>query len=181
MSEVNKTSPENEQRRAFGIEALAEDHGVNVVSAVRSYGHLGPFRPRTGVDFRGVRLFDILLRQDQILCSSTVSRGDTSENLYGRWGVVIGSGTVEQAFPYDATTTVVEDEVTSIFLDRLQDVSPDEQIASAAPFRFESGHPMLDNMNYEESIKDNRCRAERDRHLARQGLLGSFHRQSFGA
>ena len=131
VSEVNKTSPENEQRRAFGIEALAEDHGVNVVSAVRSYGHLGPFRPRTGVDFRGVRLFDILLRQDQILCSSTVSRGDTSENLYGRWGVVIGSGTVEQAFPYDATTTVVEDEVTSIFLDRLQDVSPDEQIASA--------------------------------------------------
>ena len=93
MSEVKRTITENEQR-AFDIEALAEDYGVNVVSAVRSYGHLGPFPPRPGVDFRGVRLFDILLRQDQILCSSTASRGDTSENLYGRWGVVIGSGTV---------------------------------------------------------------------------------------
>ena len=122
---------EHKQRRAFDIEALAKDYGVAVVSAVRSYGHLGPFRPRAGVDFRGVRLFDILLRPDQILCSSTVSPDDTSRNLYGKWGVVIGSGTVEQAFPYDATTTVVEGEVTSIFLDRLQDISLDEQIASA--------------------------------------------------
>jgi hypothetical protein len=33
------------------------------------------------------------------------------------------------------------------------------------PFRFESGHPILDNKNYEESIKAHRCRAERDRYL----------------
>lgn len=130
MYEIGRVNSEQRQR-AFDVEALAEDCGVNIVSAVRSYGHLGPFRPRPGVDFRGVRLFDILLRQDQILCSSTVSPGDTSQNLYGRWGVVVGSGTIEQAFPYDATTTVVEDEVTSIFLDRLQNVSPDEQIANA--------------------------------------------------
>ena len=32
------------------------------------------------------------------------------------------------------------------------------------PFRFESGHPMLDNKDYEESAKVNRCRALRDRY-----------------
>lgn len=131
MSEISRVNAEYEKRRAFDVEALAKDYNATVISAVRSYGHLGPFRPRHGIDFRGVRLFDILLRPDQILCSSTVSRGDTSRNLYGRWGVVVGSGTVEQAFPYDATTTVVKGEVTSIFLDRLQGISPDEQMASA--------------------------------------------------
>lgn len=34
------------------------------------------------------------------------------------------------------------------------------------PFRFESGHPMLDNKNHEKSIKVNGCRALRDRHPA---------------
>ena len=131
VSEISKIPKGNEYRRAFDVKALAEDEGVNVVSAVRSYGNLGPFRPRYGVDFRGVRLFDVLLREQQVLCSSTVAPGDTGRNLYGKWGVVIGSGTIEQAFPYDATTTVVDDEVTSIFLDRLKDMSPEEQIASA--------------------------------------------------
>lgn len=131
MPELSRVSVESEQRSTFDIESLAEDYGASTISAVRYYGNLGPFRPRQGVDFRGVRLFDILLRKNQILCSSTVLAGDTSQNLYGRWGVVIGTGTIEQAFPYDATTTVVDDEVTSIFLDRLQDISPEEQIASA--------------------------------------------------
>jgi len=121
----------SEDWRAFDVESLARNYGAVLVSAVRSYGNLGPFRPRQGVDFKGVRLFDILLRPDQIVCSSTVSPGDTDRNLYGRWGVIIGSGTVEQAFPYDATTAVVDDKVTSIFLDRLQGVSPEEQMAAA--------------------------------------------------
>ena len=130
MSEI-ASHGDDRQCRAFDVESIAEDYGANIVSAVRPYGNLGPFRPRRSVDFRGVRLFDILLRPDQILCSSTVSPGDTGENLYGRWGVIIGSGSVEQAFPYDATTSVVDDDVTSIFLDRLQSISPEEQISSA--------------------------------------------------
>ncbi|QHU89319.1 hypothetical protein GWK73_01480 [Candidatus Saccharibacteria bacterium oral taxon 955] len=121
----------NIDKHAYRVESLVEDYGVGVVSSIRSYGYLGPFRPRPGVDFRGVRLFDILLRRNQILCSSTVSPGDTERNLYGKWGVVIGSGDIEKAFPYDATTTVVDGEVTSIFSDRIKNISRDEQIASA--------------------------------------------------
>ncbi len=125
----------DEDWRAFDVESLAEDYGAVLVSAVRSYGNLGPFRPRQGIDFKGVRLFDILLRPDQIICSSTVSPGDTSNNLYGRWGVVIGSGVLKQAFPYDATTAVVDNEVTSIFLERLEGVSQEEQVAAAVNAR----------------------------------------------
>lgn len=121
----------NIDKHAYRVESLIEDYGVGVVSSIRSYGHLGPFRPRPGVDFRGVRLFDVLLRRNQILCSSTVSPGDTGQNLYGKWGIVIGSGDIERAFPYDATTTVVDGEVTSIFSDRIKNISRDEQIASA--------------------------------------------------
>ncbi len=130
MSEIANQG-DDRHCRAFDVESIAEDYGVNVVSAVRPYGNLGPFRPRRNVDFRGVRLFDVLLRQDQILCSSTVSPGDASENLYGKWGVIIGTGSVEQAFPYDATTSVVDDDVISIFLDRLENINPEEQMSSA--------------------------------------------------
>ena len=121
----------NVNNHTYRVESLIDDYGVGVVSSIRSYGYLGPFRPRPGVDFRGVRLFDVLLRKDQILCSSTVSPGDTEQNLYGKWGVVIGSGDIEKAFPYDATTTVVDGEITSIFSDRIKNISRDEQIANA--------------------------------------------------
>ena len=39
-------------------------------------------------------------------------------------------------------------------------------LLDAPPFRFESGHPMLDNKDYEESAKVNRCRALRDRYTS---------------
>lgn len=119
------------EKAPIRVEDLAEEYDVGTVSAIRSYGYLGPFRPRPKVDFRGVRLFDVLLRPDQVLCSSTVLSGDSEENLYGKWGVVVGSGTVENAFPYDATTTVVDGEVSSIFSDRVKNISKEEQIASA--------------------------------------------------
>lgn len=119
------------EKALIRVEDLAEEYEVGTVSAIRSYGYLGPFRPRPKVDFRGVRLFDVLLRPDQVLCSSTVSPGDSEENLYGKWGVVIGSGTVEKAFPYDATTTVVDGEISSIFSDRVKNISKGEQIVSA--------------------------------------------------
>jgi len=119
------------EQRAFDVESLATDHGVVMVSAVRAYGNLGPFRPENREDFKGIRLFDILLRPNQILCSSTVMPDDCYKNLYGRWGVIIGSGTVQQAFPYDAITTVVNDTVESQFLDRLEGISPTEQMMAA--------------------------------------------------
>lgn len=119
------------ETKQMRVESLASEYGVVTASAIRSYGYLGPFRPRPGVDFRGVRLFDVLLRSDQILCASTVAPGDSQQNLYGQWGAIVGSGSIERAFPYDATTTVVDGEITSIFLDRVKDIPQDEQIASA--------------------------------------------------
>jgi len=117
-----------EDMRAFDVQALAEDHDVALVSAIRTYGNLGPFRPLDTKAFKGVRLFDILLRPGQIVCGSSVMEGDSSANLYGNWGVIIGSGTVSHAFPYDATTSVSQGVVHSRFAPRLDEVRPTEQM-----------------------------------------------------
>ncbi len=76
------------ETKQMRVESLASEYGVVTASAIRSYGYLGPFRPRPGVDFRGVRLLDVLLRSNQILCASTVAPGDSQQNLYGQWGAI---------------------------------------------------------------------------------------------
>lgn len=124
-----------EDLRAFDIEALAEDYDAIVVSAIRTYGNLGPFRPENREDFKGIRLFDILLRPNQIICCSTVMPGDSSANLYGNWGVIVGKGNVLQAFPYDATTSVNHGEIESKFTPRLTGMRPTEQIQQAIQAR----------------------------------------------
>jgi hypothetical protein len=117
--------------RAFDVRSLAEDHGALVVTAVRTYGNLGPFRPINHDDFKGVRLFDILLRPGQIACCSTVKAGDSAANLYSSWGVIIGEGRIRQAYPYDATTSVNNGEVVSQFQPRIASLRPTEQIHQA--------------------------------------------------
>lgn len=120
-----------EDRRAFDIKTLAEDQDVAVVSAIRTYGNLGPFRPQNRDDFKGVRLFDILLRPDQIACCSTITEGYSEANLYGNWGIILGEGKVHQAFPYDATTSVNKGEIHSKFAPRISDIRPVEQMQQA--------------------------------------------------
>lgn len=120
-----------EDARAFDVQALATDHNALLVSAIRTYGNLGPFRPQNWEDFKGVRLFDILLRPDQIACCSTVMEGDSAANLYGSWGVIVGEGTILQAYPYDATTSVTQGTIQSKFAPRLEGVRPTEQIYQA--------------------------------------------------
>ncbi|HSX16208.1 MAG TPA: hypothetical protein VLF40_05430 [Candidatus Saccharimonadales bacterium] len=133
MNDFYATAAEaaEQDARAFDVQALAEDHGATVVTAVRTYGNLGPFRPQNREDFKGVRVFDILLRPGQIACCSTVMPGDTVANVYGSWGVIVGQGKVHQAFPYDATSSVSDGQVHSPFLTRLSGMRPTEQIHQA--------------------------------------------------
>lgn len=111
------------------IATLAENYGVNVLSAIRTYGNLGQFRPLDREEFKGVRLFDMLLRPNQIASCSTVTPGDTEQNLYSRWGVVLGEGKIHEAFPYDAVTSVKEGKVVSKFSSRMKNVPLSERIA----------------------------------------------------
>jgi hypothetical protein len=120
-----------EDLRAFDVRHLAEDHNVALVSAIRSYGNLGPFRPQNREDFKGARLFDVLLRPGQIACCSTVAEGDGAHNLYGSWGIIVGEGTIHQAFPYDATTSVSHGQIESKFMSRIAGIRPTEQINQA--------------------------------------------------
>jgi|GEM_PF-708074 len=117
-----------EDARAFNVRMLAEEQGVVLVSAIRTYGTLGPFRPQNRKDFKGVRLFDILLRPNQIACCSSVTEGDTSNNLYGNWGVIVGEGTVHQAYPHDATSSVTGGVLQSKFSTRMSGMRPSEQM-----------------------------------------------------
>lgn len=121
----------DEDVRAFDVQSIAEDHDVALVSAVRAYGNLGPFRPLNARDFKGVRIFDILLRPRQIICASSITKGDSSDNLYGNWGVIAGAGTVQTAYPYDATTSVKKGVVHSQFSPRFTGVRPSEQMLHA--------------------------------------------------
>jgi len=121
----------DEDTRAFDVQSIAEDHNVALVSAVRAYGNLGPFRPLNARAFKGVRIFDILLRPQQIICASSITEGDTSANLYGNWGVIVGAGTVQTAYPYDATTSVKQGQIFSQFAPRFEGVRPSEQMMHA--------------------------------------------------
>ncbi|MGF7229651.1 MAG: hypothetical protein ACQR33_06775 [Candidatus Saccharibacteria bacterium] len=125
----------DEDTRAFDVQSIAEDHDVALVSAVRAYGNLGPFRPLNARSFKGVRIFDILLRPLQIVCASSITAGDSSDNLYGNWGIVVGAGTVQTAYPYDATTSVKQGKIFSQFSSRFEGVRPSEQMAHALQAR----------------------------------------------
>ena len=74
--------------KALNVREATRDYNVTFVSAIRTYGNLGPFRPLNRPQFKGVRLFDILLRPNQVICGSTVRKGDPDESLYGNWGVL---------------------------------------------------------------------------------------------
>lgn len=105
-------------------------HDVSFVSAVRSYGNLGPFRPLDRELFKGVRIFDMLIRPEQIICASSV-RANQESPLYGNWGVIVGAGDILQAYPYDATSSVIDNTPSSPYSGRLDHLSIDEQIETA--------------------------------------------------
>lgn len=103
---------------------------ASFVSAVRSYGNLGPFRPIDKEMFRGVRILDMILRPQQIVCASGVPQNKET-HLYGNWGVVIGQGDILQAYPYDATSYIDTGQIKSPYQNRISEVGLDEQIEGA--------------------------------------------------
>lgn len=118
--------------------ALASTHhGVNFVSAIRSYGNLGPFRPVDREFFKGIRIFDLLLRPHQTIHGSTI-KPFTPSHLYGNWGIVVTNGNILQSYPYDAVSTVENGVPKSPYEDRIQHLSADEQLAQAITAR--KGH-----------------------------------------
>ncbi|MFZ3010197.1 MAG: hypothetical protein WA030_04265 [Candidatus Microsaccharimonas sp.] len=124
----------------FGETDLAQaaaHHGVNFVSAIRSYGNLGPFRPVDREYFKGIRIFDLLLRPRQTIHGSTI-KPLTPSNLYGNWGIVVTKGKILQSYPYDAVSTVENGVPKSPYQDRIQHLSADEQLAQAITAR--KGH-----------------------------------------
>lgn len=125
-------------------------HNAAFVSSIRTYGNLGPFRPENRADFKGIRLFDLLLRPNQVVCGSTVSEGDPDGVLYGNWGVVLGSGEIQQAFPYDAASYVVDDKAVSPYEWHNDFVDIRTQVANALHYR--SGHNEVDIELNEASI-----------------------------
>lgn len=117
-------------------------HNAVFVSSIRTYGNLGPFRPENRVNFKGIRLFDLLLRPNQVVCGSTVCEGDPNGLLYGNWGVIIGAGEIQQAFPYDASSYVVDGRATSPYGWRTEHMDIRSQVAHAIEYR--SGHNEVD-------------------------------------
>lgn len=117
-------------------------HNAAFVSSIRTYGNLGPFRPENRAEFKGIRLFDLLLRPNQVVCGSTVCENDPNGLLYGNWGVVLGSGDIQQAFPYDAASYVIDDRAVSPYGWRNDYSDLSTQVAHA--IRYRSGHNEVD-------------------------------------
>lgn len=105
-------------------------HDASFVTAVRSYGNLGPFRPTDKEMFKGVRVFDLVIRPEQLVCASGIKHGEDT-HLYGNWGVIIGDGDILQAYPYDATSYVKDGKAHSPYDFHVEGLSIDEQIESA--------------------------------------------------
>lgn len=119
--------------KEFGETDLAQaatHHGIHFVSAIRSYGNLGPFRPVDREFFKGIRIFDLLLRPNQTIHGSTI-KPSTPSSLYGNWGIVVTRGKILQSYPYDAVSTVEEGVLKSPYEGRLRHLSADEQLAQA--------------------------------------------------
>lgn len=125
-------------------------HNAVFVSSIRTYGNLGPFRPVNRADFKGIRLFDMLLRPTQVVCGSTVREGDGDSTLYGNWGIIVGSGDIQQAFPYDAASYVHAGRAISPYGWRNDGVDISTQVARAIEYR--SGHNEVDIALGETSI-----------------------------
>lgn len=119
-----------------------EQYDVAFVSSIRTYGNLGPFRPRDRADFKGIRLFDMLLRPEQIVCGSTVRKGDPDGSLYGNWGIIMGGGDILQAFPYDAASYTRDGQVFSPYSWRIEGESIESQLHAAIENR--RGHNEVD-------------------------------------
>lgn len=126
----------------MNIREATHQYNAAFVSSIRTYGNLGPFRPANRADFKGVRLFDILLRSHQVVCGSTVREGDPDGSLYGNWGVIVGEGEIQQAFPYDAASYIVDGKAVSPYGWRNDGVPIEIQVANAIEYR--SGHNEVD-------------------------------------
>lgn len=126
----------------MNVREATHQYDAAFVSSIRTYGNLGPFRPKNRADFKGVRLFDMLLRPNQVVCGSTVRAGDPDGSLYGNWGVIIGEGDIQQAFPYDAASYVVEGKAVSPYSWRNDGIPIEAQVERAINYR--SGHNEVD-------------------------------------
>ena len=127
---------------SLDVSKATHAHNAAFVSSIRTYGNLGPFRPADRSEFKGIRLFDMLLRPNQIVCGSTIRAGDSDDLLYGNWGVIIGSGTILQAFPYDAASYVSNGEIFSPYSWRNHGVDIETQVSRAIEHR--SGYNEVD-------------------------------------
>lgn len=126
----------------MNVREATHRYNTAFVSSIRTYGNLGPFRPANRADFKGVRLFDMLLRPNQVVCGSTVRPGDPDGSLYGNWGVIIGEGDIQQAFPYDAASYVVDGKAVSPYGWRNNGIPIETQVSRAIEYR--SGHNEVD-------------------------------------
>ena len=136
--------------KKLDIQEAVRTHNAVFVSSIRTYGNLGPFRPLDRADFKGIRLFDMLLRPHQVVCGSTVKAGDPEGTLYGNWGVIVGSGDIQQAFPYDAASYVLDGQAISPYGWRNEGVDITTQLDRAINYR--SGHNEVDIALGERSI-----------------------------
>ena len=136
--------------KSLDVSTATRTHNTAFVSSIRTYGNLGPFRPVDRSEFKGIRLFDMLLRPDQVVCGSTIREGDSDETLYGNWGVVIGSGDIQQAFPYDAASYVTGGRAISPYGWRNEGVDVETQVARAIEYR--SGYNEVDIQLGQRSI-----------------------------
>lgn len=132
------------------IREASTTHNAAFVSSIRTYGNLGPFRPENRAEFKGIRLFDLLLRPNQVVCGSTVQRGDPDGALYGNWGIILGSGDIQQAFPYDAASYVIGHTAVSPYGWRNDHVAIRTQVANAINYR--AGHNEVDIALNEQSV-----------------------------
>ena len=131
-AEIGRLHPDwRNIRVSSDVRTVVKETGFVLVTAIQTYGHLGPFRPIMASDFQGIRVFDILLRPGQIVAASSVGPTDTAENLYGRWGAIVADGEIVAAFPYDAVTSTDNGKVRSRFSGRLEAVPLIERIHHA--------------------------------------------------
>ena len=131
-----------ERQDAYTVRDAAADFDAAIVSSIRTYGNLGPYRPLDRAEFKGIRIFDLLLRHPQIVCGSSVKAGDPDNSLYGNWGVVLADGNIEQAYPYDAISYASDNKAYSPYAWRIDGTPVKQQMSEAIEYRM--GHNEID-------------------------------------